>query len=53
MSRKPQTTATHHDASAPNCVHHGNATDPARPERICVKCKRDARNATRRRAHRP
>lgn len=53
MSRKPQMTAAHHDGSAPNCVHHGDARDrgePVRPDRVCVRCKREARRAKTRRA---
>lgn len=53
MSRKPQTTSEHHDGTAPNCVAHAavvRAGWRANPDRTCVRCLRDARNATRRRA---
>lgn len=56
MSRKPQTGAHHHDGTAPNCVAHADVVRAgfrANPDRTCLACVRDARNATRRRAHRP
>lgn len=53
MSRKPQAKADHHDGTAPNCVAHAAVTRAGfrpNPNRTCVRCLRETRNAGRRRA---